>query len=153
MDWFQIVSQLFFNQKEFRLKDNNHLVHEISPSKGQMHFKWNKNFINKGIFRFFILLLFSCSVMSNSLHPHELQHTRFPCPSPSPGACSNSCPLSRRCHPSVICHPLLLPSIFPSIRVFSNESAFHIMWPKYCSFSFSISPFSEYSGLISFKID
>ena len=54
----------------------------------------------------------------------------------------------------ILCHPLLLlPSIFPSIRVFSNESALHIRWPKYWSFSFSISPSNEYSGLISFKID
>ena len=54
----------------------------------------------------------------------------------------------------VLCHPLLLlPSIFPSIRVISNESALHIKWPKYWSFSFSISPFNEYSGLISFRID
>ena len=54
----------------------------------------------------------------------------------------------------ILCHPLLLlPSIFPSIRVFSNESALYIRWPKYWSFSFSISPSSEYSGLISFRID
>ena len=54
----------------------------------------------------------------------------------------------------VLCHPLLLlPSIFPSIRVFSNEMALHIRWPKYWSFSFSISPSSKYSGLISFRID
>ena len=54
----------------------------------------------------------------------------------------------------ILCHPLLLlPSIFPSIRVFSNESALHIRWPKYWSFSFSISPSNEYSGLISFRID
>ena len=53
----------------------------------------------------------------------------------------------------ILCHSLLLPSIFPSIRIFTNESALLIRWPKYCSFSFSISPFSEYSGLISFKID
>ena len=54
----------------------------------------------------------------------------------------------------ILCYPLLLlPSIFPSIRVFSNESALCIRWPKYCSFSFSISPSSEYSGLISFRID
>ena len=54
----------------------------------------------------------------------------------------------------ILCHPLLLlPSIFPSIRVFSNEPALHIRWPKYWSFSFSISPFNEYSGLISFRID
>ena len=53
----------------------------------------------------------------------------------------------------ILCHPLLLPSIFPSIRVFSDESALHIRWPKYWSFSFSISPSNEYSGLISFRID
>jgi len=53
----------------------------------------------------------------------------------------------------ILCRPLLLPSIFPSVRVFSNESALHIRWPKYWSFSFSISPSNEYSGLISFRID
>ena len=54
----------------------------------------------------------------------------------------------------ILCHPLLLlPSIFPSIRVFSNESVLHIRWPKYWSFNFSISPSNEYSGLISFRID
>ena len=52
-----------------------------------------------------------------------------------------------------LCHPLLLPSVFPSIRVFSSESALHIRWPKYWSFNFSISPSNEYSGLISFRID
>ena len=53
----------------------------------------------------------------------------------------------------ILCHPLLLPSIFPSVRVFSNESALRIRWPKYWSFSFNISPFNEYSGLITFRID
>ena len=53
----------------------------------------------------------------------------------------------------ILCCPLLLPSIFPSIRVFSNESVLHIRWPKYWSFSFSISPSNEYSGLISFRMD
>ena len=55
--------------------------------------------------------------------------------------------------PSILCHPLLLPSIFPSSRVFPNESALHIRWPKYWSFSFSISPSNEHSGLISFRMD
>ena len=69
------------------------------------------------------------------------------------GACSNSYPLSRWCHSTILlCHPLLLPSIFPSNRVFSNESVL-IRWPKYWSFSFSISPSKEYSELISFRID
>ena len=53
----------------------------------------------------------------------------------------------------ILCHPLLLPSVFPSIRVFSNESVLRIRWPKYWSFSFGISPSNEYSGLISFRID
>ena len=54
----------------------------------------------------------------------------------------------------ILCHPLLLwPSIFPSIRVFSNESTLHIRWPKYWSFSFSINPAKEYSGMISFRVD
>ena len=57
-------------------------------------------------------------------------------------------------NPIILCHPLLLlPSIFPSIRVFSNESVLHIRWPKYWSFSFSISPSNEYSGLIFFRMD
>ena len=84
-----------------------------------------------------------------------LQHTRLPCPSPTPGAYSNSCPLSWWCHPTISsCCPLLrLPLIFPSIRVFSNESVLQIMWPKCWSFSLSISPSSEYLGLISFSMD
>ena len=94
--------------------------------------------------------------MSNFLQPHEPQHTRPPCPSPTPGDYWNSCSLSRWRHPTISssCRPLLLPpSIFPSIRVFSNESAHCIRWPKYWSFSFSISPSNEYSGLISFRMD
>ena len=88
--------------------------------------------------------------------PHELQHSRLPYPSPAPGACSNSCPSSWWCHPtiSILCCPLLfLCSIFPSIRVFSNESVIRIRWPKYWSFSFSISASNEYSGLMFFRID
>ena len=98
---------------------------------------------------------FSCSVMSDSLQPHGLQQARLPCPKPTPGVYSNSCPLSWWCHPTISsCCPLLLPpSIFPSIRVFSNESALRIRWPKYWSFSSSISLSNEYSGLISFKMD
>ena len=94
--------------------------------------------------------------MSNSLRPHELQHTRPPCPSPTPGVHPNSCPSSWWYHsnPLILCRPLLLPpSIFPSIRVFSDVSVVCIRWPKYWSFSFSISPSDEYSGLISFRID
>ena len=100
------------------------------------------------------MLLFSRLAVSNSSWPHKLQHTRFPCPSLSPRACSNSCPLSWWCHPTISsCCSLLLPSIFSSIRAFSSESALHNRWPKYWSFSFSTSPSNKYSGLISFRID
>ena len=72
----------------------------------------------------------------DSLWPHELQHTRLPCPPLAPRVCSNSCPLTRWCYLTISssAHPLLLlPSVFPSNRVFSNESALHIRWPKYSS--------------------
>ena len=96
-----------------------------------------------------IKVLFSCLVMSNSLLPHELQHTRTSCPSPSPKVCS----VMLLCHLILWLPLLLLPSIFPTIRDFSNESALCIRWTKYWGFSFSISPSNEYSGLISLKID
>ena len=104
----------------------------------------------------FSLVQFSCSVVSDSLWPCEPRHARSPCPSPTPGVYPNSCALSQWCHLTIfiLCCPfLLLPSIFPNIRVFSNESALHIKWPKYWSFSFNISPTNEYSGLISFRMD
>ena len=95
------------------------------------------------------LLLFSCSVMSDSLQPQGLQHTRLPCPSPSPRACPNSCPLSQWCRPTISSSVPFSSclQIFPRIRAFSNESALHIMWPKYWSFIFSVGPSNEYSGL------
>ena len=78
-----------------------------------------------------------------------------PCPSPIPRPCLNSCPLSQWCHlTTIFCHPLLLhPSIFASIRVFPSETVLHIRWPNYWSFSFNINPSSEYSGLISFRME
>ena len=106
-------------------------------------------------------ILYVCSVQFNlsavfdSLWPHGLQHARLPCPSLTPGAYSDSLSINS-VMPSNhlnLCHPLLPPSIFPSIRVFSSESVLHIRWPKYWSFSFSISPSNEYSGLISFRMD
>ena len=84
--------------------------------------------------------------MSDSLQPRGLQHVRLPCLSPTPRACSNSRPSSRWYHPSnhlILCPLLVLPSIFPSIRVFSNELVLRIRWPTYWSFSFSISPSYE----------
>ena len=113
---------------------------------------------------------FSRSVVSNSLWPHGLQHARPPCPSPTPRVYSNSCPLSwsslsitnsqsllklmstESVMPTnhlILCRPLLLlPSIFPSIRVFSNESVLCIRWPKHWKF-----PSNENSGLTSFRMD
>ena len=98
---------------------------------------------------------FSSSVVSDSLEPHGLEHARLPV--------HHKLPELSQTHvhwwvmPSnhlILCHPLLLPpSIFPSIRVFTNESALPIRWPKCWSFSLSISPSNEYSGLISFRID
>ena len=99
---------------------------------------------------------FSHSVMSDILQPHGLQHSR------TAFSITNSQSLLKLMSiesvmPSnhlILCHPLLLlPSIFPSIRVFSNELVLHIRWPKYWHFSFSISPSNEYSGPISFRID
>jgi len=92
--------------------------------------------------------------MSDSLQPHELQHARPPCPTPTPRAYPNSCPLSRWCHPIISSSVIpfsSFPQSFPASG--SNESAFRIRWPKYWSFSFSISPSNEYSGLISFRTD
>ena len=98
---------------------------------------------------------FSHTVVSNSLRPHEAQHAR-------PLSITNSWSLPKLMSielvmPSnhlILCRPLLLlPSSFPSIRVFSNESAFCIRWPKYWSFSFKISPSNEHPGLISFRMD
>ena len=99
---------------------------------------------------------FSPSVVSDSLWPHGVQHTRLCCPSPTSGACTISCPLElvMPANHLIFCHPLLLlPSIFPSIRVISNESVPGIRWPKYWSFSFRVNPSNEYPGLIFFRID
>ena len=98
---------------------------------------------------------FSCSVASYSLQHHEPQHARPPCPSPTPRVHPNlSIASVMPSNHLILCHPLLLlPSIFLSIKVFSYESVLCIRWPKYWSFSFSMSPSNEHSGLISFRID
>ena len=91
----------------------------------------------------------SHSVVSDSLWPHEV-HTRPPCPSPTPGVHSNSCPSSRWCHPAISSSVVPFSScpLPPSIRVFSNESTLCMRWPKCWSFSFSIIPSKEIPGLI-----
>ena len=98
---------------------------------------------------------FSQSVMSDSLWPHGLQHARPPCPSPTPRVYSNSCPLTQWCLSTISFSiaPFSPSSIFPSIRVFSNESGLHIRLRKYWSFSFSIGPSNEHPGLISFRMN
>ena len=101
---------------------------------------------------------FCCSVgtLCLTLRPHKLQQARLACPSLSPRACSNmSIQSVMPSNRLILCHPhLLLLSIFPSIRVFSNKSVLCIIrWPKYWSFTFSISPSNGHSGLISFRID
>ena len=96
-----------------------------------------------------------CSVMSNSLQLHGLHNARLPVLLPSPKAYPNSCPLSQWCHPTIsmfvtlfFCH-----QSFPSISIFSSDLELHIRWPRLWSFNVSISPSSEYSGSISFRMD
>ena len=93
---------------------------------------------------------FSHSVVSTCLRPHGLQHTRPPCPSPTPGVYPNSCPLSQGCHPTVSSSVVpfsFCPQSLPA-SVFSNRSTLCIRWPKYWSFNFNISPSNEHPGLI-----
>ena len=100
------------------------------------------------------MVQFSHSVVSNSLWPHGLEPARPPCPSPTPGVYPNSCPLSQWCHPAISSSAVPFSSCLQS---FQHQGLFQWVssspkWPKYWSFSFSISPFHEYSGLISFRM-
>src|SRR5574337_1028098 len=100
--------------------------------------------------------LSSVTVVSYSLRPHESQHARPPLSITNSRSLPKlmSIELVMPSNHLILCRPHLLPpSIFPSIRVFSDKSVLHIRWPKHWSFSFSISPSNEYSGLISFRID
>ena len=101
----------------------------------------------------FVSVQFSRSVVSDSLRPHEAKHTLSITNSqspPKPMSAESGMPFNHL----FLCHPLLLlPSIFPSIRVFFNESGLHIRRPKYWSFSFNISPSNEHPGLISLRMD
>ena len=99
---------------------------------------------------------FSRSVMSDSLRPYELQYTRPPCPSPTPGVYPISCPMSRWCHPTISSSVILLsscPQSFSASGSFQMNQLFVIRWPKYWSLSFNISPSNEHPGLISFRMD
>ena len=95
------------------------------------------------------------SVVSDCLQPHELQHARPPCPSPTPGVYSDSCPSSQWCYPAISSSVVpfsFCPQSLPA-SVFSNESTLRMRWPKYWSFSFSIIPSKEIPGLISYRKD
>ena len=102
------------------------------------------------ILRNFISVEFSRSVVSDSLQPHKSQHARPPCPSPTPGVYSNSCPTSRWCHPAISSSVIPFsscPQSLPATR------SFPMKWPKYWTFSFSISPYNEHPGLIFVRMD
>ena len=111
--------------------------------------------MNFGQNRFISSVQFSCSVVSNSLQPHESQHARPPCPSLTPGVHSDSCPSSQWCHPAISSSVVPFSSCPQSLpaSVFSNESTLCVRWPKYWSFSFSIITSKEHPGLISFRMD
>ena len=161
-----ISIRVFFNELTLQIRWPKYwsFSFRISPSNeysGLIYFRiyWFDLLVVEGILKTFPAprsVQFSRTVVSDSLQPNGLQHTRLPCPLQTPGAYTNSCPLSRWCHPTnlSLCCPITLPpSIFPSIRVFSNRLVLCIRWLKYWSFSFNISPSNEYSGLISFTID
>ena len=105
-------------------------------------------------FCYFSSVQFSHSVVSNSLRPHELQHARPPCPSPTPGVHPDSHPSSQWCHPAISSSvvPFSLCPQFISASVVSRVNS-RMRWPNYWSFSFSIIPSKEHQGLISFRVD
>ena len=112
---------------------------------------WSDSNQGIGSMAFVLFLIFSHSVVSDFFRPHEQQHTRLPCFSPSPRVCSNSCALSWWCHSTI--YPLS-PLSPPALNFSWHQGLFQwvgslIRWPKYWSFSFSINPSNEYSGLMS----
>ena len=137
--------------------DNNLFCLQLVFSKSRANDNTTKQLILlKGMF-FLSSVQFSHSVLSNSLWFHGLSTPAFLVhhQSPTPWAYSDSCPSHRWCHPTISSSVVPFSSLlsFPALRSFSNESGLHIRWSKYWSFSFSISPSNEYSGLISFRID
>ena len=114
------------------------------------------SYILLSILNYMCSVQFSRSVMSDSVRPHESQHASPPCPSPTPGVHSDSRPSSQSCHPAIsssVAPFSSCPQSLPAAEYFPDESTLHVRWPKYWSFSFTISLSNDYSGLISFKID
>ena len=111
--------------------------------------------LSKALFKRFYSVQFRRSVISYSLRPRELQHTRPPYPSPTPGVYSNPCPLCWWCHPTISSSVVLFSSCPQSLPASGSfpVSQLSMRWPKYWSFSFSISPSNEHPGLISFRMD
>ena len=135
-----------------------HTRKDIWEIHSQLANKWKGCFLKYNcctILCKFSTVQFSCSVMSDSLRPHDLHHARPPCPSPTPGVHSNSRALSQWCHPAISSSVMPFSSCPQSLAasVFSNESTLRMRWPKYWSFSLSIIPSNEHPGLISFRMD
>ena len=121
------------------------------------YFYWSLIALQCGVSLHYTSMWISCVLavvqwlnVSNSFLPHGPQRSRFTCPSPSLGACSNTCALSQWCHPTILSSSC--PQSFPASGSLSSESALHIRWPKYWSFGFSINPSNENSGLIFLRI-
>ena len=147
MDAFLFASTLVTD-----LKKLTHLIFteagSVLPSTLQMRIWRQEREMN--------LSQFSHSVMSNSLWPHEPQHARPPCPSPTPGVHPNPCPSSRWCHPTISSSVIpfsTCPQSFPASGSFPISQLFAWGGQKYWSFSFSIGPSNEHPGLISFRMD
>ena len=141
--------------REFSTTKNSFVTNTKGTSRGTKHKRRKRPTQNKPkTIKKMVIGPYCCSVVKSclTLWPHRLQDAKLPYPSPSPRVCSNSCSLSQWYHPTILSFVTLF-SVSPSIRVISNMLALHIRWPKYRSFSFSISPSKEYSGLISFRID
>ena len=161
IDAFKMFLLLSFQSLAFNSYKETFSLVKLQLTSVLAHLEGVSIAFSKIVAPFSISVEFSCSVMSDSLWPHEPQHTRPPWPSPTPRVHSNPCPLSQWCQsiisfsavPFSSCPQPFPVSTFPSIRVFSDESALHMRWPKYWSFSFNISPSKEYPGLITFRMD
>ena len=123
----------------------------------RLNINWSEININENVSLILIIssVQFSRSVVSDSLRPCESQQARPPCPSPTPWAYSNSCPLRRWCHPTISSSvvPFSCLQSFPASGSFQMSQFFASWGPKYWSFIFSVSPSNEHSGLISFRMD